>query len=333
MSMTNEVMRSSALSAAKMNDQEAFTFYRDGMVKNSVSKAVKIVHHFPESLDPGSTVLDIGTCSGALVRDMRTLRPELRYVGVDLSHRMLVDAVHRTPQVGFVEADALHLPIPPQSVSVITMSSILHEIYSYAGKKFTYEAVMHCLKDAKRLLKLNGRIIIKDPAKPENPDELLIFSLSSTDGHDHDDADLLSAHPGELSTHARYRRFLHEFHPLKDKVGYDFHRPINRDQRLYRAPAWLLSEFLRHRNLAESPQIWSSEMQERYGVFTKNEAREALSEAGFTNVMVKTSFNPGNHSAIKQGEVQIWSLQGDVVDQASRLPTGMLIIGDNPLIQ
>lgn len=333
MTSTIEPMRSAALNAAKMNDPEAFIFYRDGMVRNSESKATQIINHFPNNLDSSSTVLDLGTCSGALVRDMRALRPELRYLGIDLSHKMLVDAVQRTSHAAFVEADALHLPIQPQSVSVITMSSILHEIYSYAGNRFTYEAVMHSLRDAKRLLKPNGRIIIKDPAKPENPDELLLFSLSSQDGHDHDGIDLLSTHPRELSTHARYRRFLHEFHPLKDKVGHDFHRPIDYDRRLYCAPAWLLSEFLRHRNLAESPQIWSSEMQETYGVFTQSEAREALLEAGFTNVVVKTFFNPDNHSVIKHGEVQIWSLQGDVIDQASRLPTGMLIIADNTLIQ
>lgn len=323
---------SHALQAEKMQEAAAFNFYRDGMALNSINKASLISQNFPIDLENGSVVLDLGTCSGALVREMNLLSPEYRYVGVDLSRKMLQSAVEQSPFAGFIEADALHVPIKRGSVSVITMSSILHEIYSYAGRRFTVEAVHQIFATAKDLLRERGRLIIKDPAKPDNPDEELVFRLPIHDGVNCNDESLLVVEPKVLSTNAKYHRFLKQFHPMQTIPYHSFHVSINHEENLYKAPAWILSEFLRHRNLDNSPEIWNSEMMEMYGVFTKEEARNALSSHGYTKIEVNTFFNPQNHSMIVDDEITIWSMNGAKQNQPERLPTGILMTADKPLL-
>jgi ubiquinone/menaquinone biosynthesis C-methylase UbiE len=72
------------------------------------------------------TVLDVATGSGLVLRELRTLLPEARLTGLDISTGMLEIARASVPDAEFLLADAAVLPIPDASVEVITCVTALH---------------------------------------------------------------------------------------------------------------------------------------------------------------------------------------------------------------
>jgi SAM-dependent methyltransferase len=57
-------------------------------------------------LAPGATVLEIGCGTGNYIGSLAEVRPDLSYVGFDLSERMLSEARNRTSGVSFLTGDA-----------------------------------------------------------------------------------------------------------------------------------------------------------------------------------------------------------------------------------
>lgn len=112
-------------------------------------------------LGPG-LVVDRGCGTGELMRDLRAAGHEV--VGVDLNPRRCTDD-------GVINADLSTTLFPPGTVSSVILSSVLHEVYSYAGCSMT--AVLEALRVCAAELRPGGRIVIRDVWAPEDGDPIL----------------------------------------------------------------------------------------------------------------------------------------------------------------
>ncbi len=325
----------SALQAPKSLTNEAFQQYNLEMARNPDHKSALILMKLG-NIKPGDKIVDIGCCNGQLLRLIAQKKPYSTFIGVDLSTNFLEIAVKTTvdtPNVHFICADGNYLPFKDDSIQTFILSSLLHDIFSYGlldAEPFAIETVAIFLSNLKMRLKAGGSIIIKDPAKPENPDEELFFLIKPSTGYTSNMYDDLTQYPvAELSVYGRYVRFLHEFVALQRQPELQTQllaQVANRNNTKLKAPAWVLSEFLRHRNLCATDGNWDSEMLECYGVCTLEEFTKLANKVGLNLSEISTSYNPKNHSAIINDEICIWDIGGQSVSRAERLPTTLEVV-------
>ncbi|MFK5956514.1 MAG: methyltransferase domain-containing protein [Planctomycetota bacterium] len=129
-------------------------------------------------------VLDIGCGPGHIPLQLVTQKPELKVIGVDLSHNMLkIAEEHRAvcahgEQVEFVIADAKGLDFPDDSFDTVCSNSILHHIPD----------PVPFLREAWRVLKPGGVFLIRDLFRPDDSKTV---------------ADLVSTHAADEAEYAR----------------------------------------------------------------------------------------------------------------------------------
>lgn len=102
-----------------------FQTYTTGMEKSIVDKLWWLDHISPDV----QTVYDYGCADGALLSTVNLMRPELQLKGYDYNPEMLDAAQRRLPQVSFTYFPLDTLP----TNSVVIVSSVLHEVFSYQG--------------------------------------------------------------------------------------------------------------------------------------------------------------------------------------------------------
>lgn len=107
------------------------------------------------------TIIDLG-CGTALTSiELASTLPQSRLCLVDLSPYALVAARHQARQAGiasrvnFLHAAAEDTNLPANSADLVLISLLLHEL--------PYEHAKNVLREARRLLRDNGRLIIFDP--------------------------------------------------------------------------------------------------------------------------------------------------------------------------
>ena len=105
------------------------------------------------ALPSASTVVDLACGTGDLCRELAA--NGLRPVGVDLSFGMLANARTDAP---LVQADALHLPLPDESVDGVTCGFALRNLVDLPGS----------LHEMARVLRPGGRIALLEVAEPES---------------------------------------------------------------------------------------------------------------------------------------------------------------------
>jgi len=109
-------------------------------------------------LKPRERVLDLGCGNGRLYESLKNTN----YTGLDISEKLISIAKEKYPNVNFQVGDALNLPFPNNYFDKIYSIAVLHHIPSRKLRiKF--------LKEAKRVLKENGELIISVWKKNYNP--------------------------------------------------------------------------------------------------------------------------------------------------------------------
>jgi len=108
-------------------------------------------------------VLDLGCGPGVSALAMLQAKPDLRVYGLDISAPMLSEAKRYSLHAGvafpLLRADALHLPVAPQSVDVVTGHSFLYLLPDRnQGLAETY-----------RVLRPGGVLALLEPARKANP--------------------------------------------------------------------------------------------------------------------------------------------------------------------
>ena len=108
-------------------------------------------------LESGSTIVDLGTGPGILSIELHKLLPQAKIIGVDLSSDMLKIAKKNADEAGASNYEtrlgrAEEIPTESNSVNLVVTQSSLHE----------WEDPQKGLSEILRILKLGGRLILKD---------------------------------------------------------------------------------------------------------------------------------------------------------------------------
>jgi len=106
----------------------------------------------------GDRVLDIGCGNGRLLKLLKD--KNIDYIGVDNSEKLINLAKEKYPQNRFLVADSLNLPFPENYFDEVFLIAVLHNVPS---KEFR----LQILKEAKRVLKQDGILIIKNTEEPK----------------------------------------------------------------------------------------------------------------------------------------------------------------------
>lgn len=124
----------------------------------------------------GATVLEIGCSSGFLLREIRSVMPEVVLCGADTVREPLYKLAETLPGVPLFRFDLLQCPLPDGSFDAVIMLNVLEHIEDDRG----------ALARIHRLLKPGGVVILEVPAGPELYDDydraLLHFRRYSMEG-------------------------------------------------------------------------------------------------------------------------------------------------------
>lgn len=149
-------------------------------------------------------VVDIGCCTGELLLKLKQNLENsnnIVFKGIDLNEAMIAKASaqkHRTYPLALVRSFLHTMPIlkalagnkqleymrghsdsiiKPNDATVFLLSSVLHEIFSYGENSFSKNNVVMLFDSLYEKLKPSGMVLLRDPVKPANPDELLTLKL------------------------------------------------------------------------------------------------------------------------------------------------------------
>ncbi len=104
-----------------------------------------------DDLKPNEKVLDLGCGNGRYHNLIKEKGSE--YIGVDNSEKLVEIARKKYPETSFLKIDSLNLPFDKNSFDKIYSIAVLHHIPSKEFRSIF-------LKEARRILKPNGQIIV-----------------------------------------------------------------------------------------------------------------------------------------------------------------------------
>lgn len=265
-------------------------------------------------------IADIGCCDGALCRTLREYLPSnTKYFGLDLSEDMLISAKAKDKvskyQSTYTLGNAFDLPYKDNKMDAILLSSVMHEIYSYANEdcnepSYSKDSIFHFMQQAYDSLKSGGVLIIKDPATAASNknEEIVISNANKTDGvyqPIEDEEELKKADITKLCTYDKLKRFCMDFYPAHNKTYFN-----ENDECVM--PRWLVTEFVRHRKWLATPENWDYEIKERYGTMSPDEIADFANKIGFEVIKAENISIPDENNiyAIKDGEFTLKDKKG-----------------------
>jgi ubiquinone/menaquinone biosynthesis C-methylase UbiE len=107
---------------------------------------------------PFKTLIDTGCGAGEFIVEAAALRPEARFIGVDVSRDVLDEARQRVSKSGpasrveFVCGDCSRFPLAAEVADVVTFRGLLHHV----------EDIGVAFAEARRILRAGGRLIVQD---------------------------------------------------------------------------------------------------------------------------------------------------------------------------
>lgn len=223
-------------------------------------------------LDEGAKVLDMGCGDGKLTYAMAVLSPKMRFIGIDKSKKTIRVAKekYQTHNLEFKIGDVSSDLFEAESIDAIINSYILHQVFSNA--RYNERIITDTLRKQFTMLKNDGTMFIRDYAKPEG-DDFVLLEMHDEESTSDDLADLCEA---DLlvwySEHARPKQdpgcggfFLEELPPRFPRT------------RLFRLPYKWAYEFIMRK---DNRNIWESSLPFEYTYFTVQEFRRELRALG-----------------------------------------------------
>lgn len=139
----------------------------------------------------GETIVDVGSGGGVLLDMIEEETEGKKVYGIDASENVIETLKKKKQEESrsweVIKGDALAFreTFEKESVDTIVYSSILHELFSYIeydGKKFNHEVIRKGLQSAYEVLKVGGRIIIRDGIMTEEKDEMRVIRFKEAGG-------------------------------------------------------------------------------------------------------------------------------------------------------
>lgn len=159
------------------------TLYRNNMTF-ALEKMTKLAENFiPKSTAKQINILDIGSCDGELLRSLRKKFPYIHTTGLEINPEMIQNAIkidqstNLNQNINYIAGNAHNIANFDVKPDIVLMSKILHEIYSYDNPilnniRFSLKSIKIFLKNLYSKLNDGAKVIIRDPAKPKQPDDL-----------------------------------------------------------------------------------------------------------------------------------------------------------------
>ena len=321
---------------AKSTEPDLKTYIDKMSAKMSVGKNVEFFLDALKTIDTNDrraqkplSIADIGCCDGALCRTLKDFLPvSTNYYGIDLSDGMLeagrtADKALLEFKTNYIQGNAYDVDkiFSKNHVDAIILSSIMHELYSYADEEhnepaYSKDSIKHFMQSAFEALKPGGILIIKDPATPHSDpyEPIKICNASKTDGKIppvENEEELASADITKLCTLDKLKRFCMDFFPAQDQNEWDGDTCI--------VPRWLVTEFVRHRKWLATPENWAYEIKENYGTLRPDEISEFAVEIGFDTIKADNISIPNevNIYKILDGEFELRDIEDNILDLES----------------
>jgi len=223
-------------------------------------------------LPDGATVVDMGCNDGTLTYTMAALNPELKFIGVDKSKRNINHAkqLYKLENLEFRRGDVSSDLFKPNSVDCIINSFIFHQVFSEA--RYNEKIISDTLRKHFTMLKTNGLMFIRDYAKPQRG-EFVLMEMHDEESEGDDlaglsEADLLVWY----SEHARPKQdpgcggfFLEELPPRFPNT------------RLFRLPYKWAYEFIMRK---DNREMWENYLPFEFTFYTVDEFRHELHSQG-----------------------------------------------------
>jgi ubiquinone/menaquinone biosynthesis C-methylase UbiE len=133
------------------------------------------------ALDPEAVkVLDMGTGTACIPILMCQQRPQYLFTGIDLAQSMLIigqrniEAAQLTQRIRLERVDSKRMPYPDLEFDMVVSNSLVHHL----------PEPLSLFQEIKRLVKIDGAILIRDLIRPEN--DLSVNELVTKYGGDYD---------------------------------------------------------------------------------------------------------------------------------------------------
>ena len=120
--------------------------------------------------EPIECIVDFGCANGELIKMLQYFFDEYRYIGYDLSDKMIAEAKKNVPKARFytdwdsIDADFEH--------SLLNISSVIHEVYSYCPDE-EIELFWHRVFDSGfRYITIRDMMVSEDTERPASEHDL-----------------------------------------------------------------------------------------------------------------------------------------------------------------
>ena len=225
--------------------KKGFEVYTKGMEKSAIEK-VKIIPFVKEG-----NILEVGCGCGTVLELLSKSNPKSKIYGTDISDTMLQQSKEReytNNNVSIQKADAREQIFKEKSLDTIIFCSVLHEIYSYSS--YNIKSIEDTIEKAYKMLKPNGRLIIRGGVKPEEKTIYMKFKKEDVE--------------------KKFYKFAKEFGPYEIKYEKE-----NGLIKLKKHDAMeFLSKYLYDQN-------WDIEVKEKFGFLTKEDYLAMVGRKGF----------------------------------------------------
>ena len=208
-----------------------------------------------------NNILDVGCGSGVMLKALEKENPKVKLTGIDLN----IDAIKRLKEN--TNWKLYHMDFMDLSnikFDTIIFSSILHEISSYhkdLNKRFTEQPILEALEKSNELLNDGGNIIVRDgllsPINERHNKLVITFT--------------------DLNDHVWLYRFQKDFKGF-DNLDIDTNI-VKLENNRYLVSEGFLKEFLCTYTWGE--ESYSREINERFGIITKDEWISLINKSGF----------------------------------------------------
>lgn len=253
-------------------NEKGFEIYVESMAKSADDKTGRIIPILRQALkNRKGDILDMGAGGGELTQTLLSVAKEfdVKVFALDRNPRMikiLKERFKKEKKVKILQTDIKNFK-PKKKFAAVICSSILHEIFS---EEKNIEDVKLTLRNIYNGLLPGGIIIIRDGAKPTPENDMVLLQ------------------PLKKELLERFQKILNFVGVQWTKI-HDYHN-LNRI-RVF----WAISKKNAYELAVkyQYPEInWPIELKEKFGFWSKEEAKSILEEIGFEVVKLESYLLP-----------------------------------------
>lgn len=287
--------------------------YVSGMEKSAADK-MRVFPFVRENI-----IVDMGAGAGAVTELLHKKFLKSKIIAVDNSTGMISRLKKRfkgNPNIEIIKADAKTFSYP-QEIDTILFISVFHEIFSF--NNYSHQEVIDTLKNAHKLLRTGGRLIIRDGIQPEQ--------------------ETLYLKPKHKEAYQRFYKFIKSFkvRPLVFSQGTfqqdSFIQHQAKDFKEFKKRKYFIemhsqdvSELLSKYFYPE--ENWKIELSEQFGIWTLREHQHILIELGYYIIYAETYILPYLFKTHYSKDFEIYKLENGVLIKTQYPPSTMILVAE-----